>query len=80
MDIDIREEWFWIANAVISFINNRVMALDLCKNVFCLQYLQIKWMNFSKVVSSTCYVWPIFNRVMALDQRQNFVYAQYLVN
>ena len=36
MDIDIREEWFVIANGLNSFINNRVMALDLCKNVFCL--------------------------------------------
>ena len=34
MDIDIREEWFGIANGLNSFINNRVMALDLCKTVF----------------------------------------------
>ena len=24
--------------------------------------------------------WSIFNRVIALDRHQNFVYAQYLVN
>ena len=32
------------------------------------------------VVSNVHYVWSIFNRVMTLDRRQNFVYAQYLVN
>ena len=32
------------------------------------------------VVSNAHYFWSIFNRVMALDRRQNFVYAQYLVN
>ena len=32
------------------------------------------------VVSSAHYIWSIFNRVMALDRRQDFVYAQYLVN
>ena len=49
-------------------------------------------MNFNKIVCMHWYVqdpccvsnahsfWSIFNRVMALDQRQNFVYAQYLVN
>ena len=30
MDIDINEEWFGIANGLNLFINNRVMALDLC--------------------------------------------------
>ena len=30
MDIDIREEWFVIANGLNLFINNRVMALDWC--------------------------------------------------
>ena len=28
MDIDVREEWFGIANGLNSFINNIVMALD----------------------------------------------------
>ena len=28
IDIDIREEWFGIANGLNLFINNRVMALD----------------------------------------------------
>ena len=33
MDIDIGEELFGIANGLNSYINNRVMALDWCKNV-----------------------------------------------
>ena len=33
MDIDIGEKWFGIANGLNSCINNRVMALDWCKNV-----------------------------------------------
>ena len=33
MNIDIGEEWFGIANGLNSFINNRVMAVDWCKNV-----------------------------------------------
>ena len=91
MDIDIGEEWFGIANGLNSFINNRVMALDWCKNVF---FLNIFWTNgwilikfcicIDKykvhVVSNAHYFWSIFNRVMALDWRQNFVYDQYLVN
>ena len=32
------------------------------------------------VVSNAHYFWSISNRLMALDRRQNFVYAQYLVN
>ena len=56
------------------------------------QYLQNKWMNFNQilyicidkymihVVSIARYFLSIFNRVMVLDRRQNFVYAQYLVN
>ena len=34
MDIDIREEWFGIANGLNSFINNRVMTLDGRKIMF----------------------------------------------
>ena len=34
MDINIRVEWFGIANGLNSFVNNRVMAFDWCKNVF----------------------------------------------
>ena len=34
MDITIGKEWFGIANGLNSFINNRFMALDWCKNVF----------------------------------------------
>ena len=91
MDIDIREEWFGIANMLNSFINNRVTALDWCKNVFFLNIFRTNGWTLIKfciyidkykihVVSNAYYFWSIFNRVMALDRRQNFVYAQYLVN
>ena len=91
MDIDIREEWFGIANGLNSFINNRVMALDWCKNVFFLNVFRPNgwiltkfciWIDKYKihVVSYAHCFWSIFNRVMALDRHQNFVYAQYLVN
>ena len=34
VDIDIGEEWFGIADGLNLYINNRVMALYWCKNVF----------------------------------------------
>ena len=91
MNIDIREEWFGIAHGLYSFINNRVMALDWCKNVFFLNIFRTNGWILIKfcmcidiykihIVSNAHYFWSIFNRVMALDQHQNFVYAQYLVN
>ena len=93
VDIDIGEEWFQIINGLNSFINNRVMTLDWCKKSVFPQYLQNKWtwwilikfhicINIYKihVVSNARYFWSIVNRVMALDRRQNCVYAQYLVN
>ena len=87
----IRMEWFGIANWLNLFINNRVMALDLCKNVFFLNIFRTNGWILIKfcvcidkykihVVSNARYFWSIFNRVMAHDRRQNFVYAQYLVN
>ena len=91
MDIDIGEEWFAISNGLNSFINNRVMALDWWKNVFFLNILRTNGWILIKfcicidkykihIVSNARYFWSVFNRVMALDRRQNFVYAQYLVN
>ena len=93
VDIDIGEEWFRLINGLNSFINNRVMALDWCKKSVVPHYLQNKWtwwilikfhicIDIYKihVVSDARYFWSIVNRVMALDRRQNFVYAQCLVN
>ena len=48
--IDIGEEWYGIANGLILFRNNRVMALDLCKKCVFPQYLQNNWMNFDKIL------------------------------
>ena len=91
VDIDIREEWFGIANGLNLFVNNRVMVLDWCKTVFFLNIFKTNGIILIKfcicidkykihVVCNAHYFWSSFNRVMALDRRQNFVYAQYLVN
>ena len=74
-DIDIREEWFGIANGLNSFINNRVMALDWCKNVFFLNVFRTNGWILIKfcicidkykihVVSNAYYFLSIFNRVL----------------
>ena len=39
-DIGIGEEWYGIASGIISFINNKVMALDLCPKCIFGQYLK----------------------------------------
>ena len=73
MDIDdIREEWFGIANGLNLFINNRVMALDWCKNVFFLNifrrngWILIKFcvcIDYKiRVVSNARYFWSVFNK------------------
>ena len=76
LDIDIRKEWFGIADGLNSFINNRVMALDWCKNVFFLNifrsngWILIKFcicIDKIHVVSNALYFSSIFNRVIALD-------------
>ena len=56
MAIDIREEWFRTTNGLNLYINNRVMTLDWCKNVFFPQYLQNKWMNFYKILCMHWYI------------------------
>ena len=77
MDIDIGEEWFGIANGLNLIINNRVMALDWCKNMFFLNLFRTNGWILIKcclcidmykihVVSDARYFWSIFNRVMAL--------------
>ena len=92
INIDIGSEWFGIANGLNLFINNRVMALHWCKNVFFLHIFRTNGWILIKfcilcidtykihVVSHALYFWSIFNRVMALDRCQNFVFTQYLVN
>ena len=90
MDIDVREEWFGIANGLNSFINNKVMALGWCNMYFSSissEQMDEFWPNFvyaliyTRSMSISCTLfWSVFNRIMALDQRQNFVYAQYLAN
>ena len=40
IDIGIEEEWYGITSGLISFRNNRVMALDLCPKCIFSQYLK----------------------------------------
>ena len=40
IDIGIGEEWYGIANGIISFRNNIVMAFDLCPKCIFVQYLK----------------------------------------
>ena len=49
MDIDIREEWFVIANGLNSFITTELWPLIDVKMCFA-QYLQNKWMNLDKIL------------------------------
>ena len=69
MDIDIRE-WSWIANELNLLINNRVMAIDWCKNVFFLHFFRTNGWILIKfcicidkykihVVSNAHYFWSI---------------------
>ena len=71
MDIDIGEEWFGIANGLNLFINNKVMALGWCKNVFFLNIFRTNGWILIKfcvcidiykihVVSNAHYVWSFF--------------------
>ena len=85
MDIDIREEWFGIANGLNLFINNRVMALDLCKNVFFLNIFRTNGWILKKncicidkykihVVSNARYFWSILTELWPLiDVRILFI-------
>ena len=72
----------WIENGLNAYINNSVMALDWCKNVFFLNIFRTNgWILITicvcidiykiHVVSHARYFWSIFNRVMALGRRQN---------
>ena len=40
IDIGIGEEWYGIARGVISFRNNKVMALESCPKCIFAQYLK----------------------------------------
>ena len=92
MYIDFREEWFGIANGLNSFVNNGVMVLYWCQNVFFLNifrangWILIKFCIYTLIYTrSMLYVMHIIfgqflTEFLALDRRQNFVYAQYLVN
>ena len=77
MDIDIREQWFEMAHGLNSMINNRVMALDWCKNVFFLNIFRTNGWILIKfhicidiykihVVSNARYFWLILTELWLL--------------
>ena len=52
IDIGIGEEWYGIANGLISFWNNRVMALDVCQKCFGLRFHALTLVPFNRFSSN----------------------------
>ena len=79
IDIGIGEEWYGIASGLISFWNNRVMALDVCQKCFVLRFRALTLVRFYQFcICINIYIWStsiqlhfafslFFNWVMALD-------------
>ena len=95
IDIGIGEEGYGIASGIVSFRNNRVMALDLCPKCIFGQYFKNEWTNFNEILHTHCIDIGIGeewygiasgiisfrnNRVMALDLWPKCIFAQYLQN
>ena len=51
-DIGIGEEWYGIASGLISFWNNRVMALDVCQKCFALRFRALTLVPFYRFSSN----------------------------
>ena len=51
IDIGIGEEWYGIASGLISFWNNRVMALDVCQKCFALRFRALTLVPFYRFSS-----------------------------
>ena len=49
IDVDIGEEWYGIVSGIISFRNNRVMALDLC-----LKCILVNILRMNRQISMHC--------------------------
>ena len=52
IDIGIGEEWYGIASGLISFWNNRVMALDVCQKCFALRFRALTLVRFYRFSSN----------------------------
>ena len=52
IDIGIGEEWYGVANGLISFWNNRVMALDVCQKFFALRSRALTLVHFYRFSSN----------------------------
>ena len=51
IDIGIGEEWYRIASGLISFWNNKVMALDVCQKCFALRFCSLTLVPFYRFSS-----------------------------
>ena len=52
IDIGVGEEWYGIASRLISFWNNRVMALDVCQKCFVLRFRALTLVPFCRFSSN----------------------------
>ena len=95
IDIGIGEVLYGIANGIISFRNNSVMALDLCPKCIFSQYLKNEQTNYNKILHMHCIDNGIGeewygitsgiisfrnNIAMALNSCPKCILAQYLKN
>ena len=61
IDIGIGEEWYGIASGLISFWNNRVMALDVCQKCFALHFRALTLVRFYRFcICINIYIWSTF--------------------
>ena len=61
IDIGIGEEWYGIASGLISFWNNRVMALDVCQKCFALRFRAVTLVRFYRFcICINIYIWSTF--------------------
>ena len=52
IDIGIGEEWYRVASGLISFWNNRVLALDVCQKCFALRFRALTVVPFYRFSSN----------------------------
>ena len=79
IDIGIGEEWYGIASGLISFWNNRVMALDVCKKCFALRFRALTLVPFYWFSSNFAFStpWHWYRRGVVWDcKRDNFIQKQ----
>ena len=75
IDIGIKEEWYEIASGLISFWNNRVMALDVCQKCFVLRFHALTLVPFYRFLQTLHRHW--YRRGVVWDCKwDNFIQKQ----